>query len=52
MKIGQTVECTLGTMKGKKFILVALLTNGFYSCQLVNGDGRYYQYSKANLKES
>lgn len=44
-KIGDTIECTFGTLKGKVFVVVAKLKNDFYSCKLKdNSDNKYYQF--------
>lgn len=50
MKVGQVVECTIGVMKGEKFIIVAVLKNGWFSCRHVNGENKYYEYADRHLK--
>jgi hypothetical protein len=48
-KVGQKVICTFGSNKGKEFIIEAILKDS-YSCSLVDGDGKYYEYNDNTLK--
>lgn len=51
-KVGQTVVCTIGLNKGKKFIIQSIIKNG-YSCKLADGsDNTYYSYTDNSLELS
>jgi hypothetical protein len=37
-------------MKGKEFTIAAILKDGYFSCEPVEKDGKYYQYPASCLK--
>lgn len=50
--VGQTVVCTLGLNKGKKFVIQSIIKNG-YSCKLADGSNdKYYSYNDNTLELS
>lgn len=52
LKVGDNVICTWGSMKGREFVVKAVLNNGDYSCKIADGSNdKYYQYSNSTLSK-